>query len=83
MKRQSSCDRNPLQKLKEGCESKKHNYKYEVEEVPVDERQQFQFKVTVRDGAGRVLCEEVGSIKGNKKDAQHDAASKANAKLRF
>ena len=84
VKRQLSMgDRNPLQRLKECCEAKKPNLTFELKEVPTSQHQQFQFKVTVRNGAGRVLCEETGEVGGSKKAAKHNVASKANVKLGF
>ena len=85
VKQQSTDGRNPLQKLKEGCEAKKPSYTFEVKEERIPINQQFQFKATatVRDATGRILCDVQGSQCNSIKAAKHDAASKANARLGF
>ncbi len=80
----SSSDNTPVQILKMGCESAwPRKYTYNLEESSTGVHQMFQFLAIVKDSTGRVLCREKGSKKDSKKQAKHDAASKANAKLGF
>ena len=86
VKQQPLTENNPLKMLKEGCESPRRNYKYNMVEVPLRldmQSQKFMFKVNVKDKDGRVLYEGVGSKENNKRLAKHDAAKKAIDKLRL
>nr|CAL36107.1 caspase-like protease [Suberites domuncula] len=82
IRRQTSTgEKTELQRLKEGCESKK--YKHDLYELSTGQQQSFRFQVTVKNESGKILVKLEGDEEGAKKAAQHNAARKANVELGF